>query len=89
MNDKWITRWPVVGTSGKKYTVAQDREGNFGCDCQSWMFQPRERWLNGKRRDCQHILNKKLELLQAGTITSFSLPSLDDKKSVRIVRLED
>lgn len=86
MADKWIRRWPVVGTSGKAYTVAQDGDGNFGCDCNAWKMQPRERWVNGKRRDCQHILEKRIELGNFKT-TPQNVPR--QKQNTRVVRLED
>lgn len=72
--DVWIERWRVLGTSGIEYTVAKNRDGSYGCNCNAWMMQRKEKWSinpdSGKlgRVDCQHILKKKMELLQAGQI---------------------
>lgn len=68
-SDVWVERWDVVGTSGKPYVVAKNRNGTFGCTCQAWTMQPKERWIYDPtlhmlvRKDCQHILRKKMELM--------------------------
>lgn len=51
--DRWIKRWTVPsGTNpDKTYTVAQDRDGSYGCSCPAWKFQ-RKRLKDGK---CKHI----------------------------------
>ena len=51
--DKWIRRWKVPGSNGNTWTVAQDKDGNYGCSC--------PRWTRGKykREDCHHILAVK------------------------------
>ena len=56
VNDKWVERWDVTGTSGKPYVVARDLNNNFGCSCPAWRLH------KGNRTDCQHILRIKLEL---------------------------
>jgi hypothetical protein len=58
---RWIEKWFVIGTSGKKYTVARDAAGKFGCTCPAWKFQK-----GSNRRDCSHILLKKFELIKKG-----------------------
>lgn len=39
-NDRWQDRWIVESRTdpGVTYTVARDREGNFGCSCKGWIF---------------------------------------------------
>lgn len=70
MKSPVINRWQVTGTSGRTYTVSQHQDGHFGCDCAAWRFQR-----NG-RKDCQHILAKKMELMESNAIPTFKLPSL-------------
>jgi hypothetical protein len=65
MAQTWKERWEVVGTSGKIYTVALKNDDTWGCNCPSWIFQKKE---NGPRKDCQHILHKKMELMQEGRV---------------------
>lgn len=81
-SSEWIQRWEVVGTSNKKYVVARKSDGTFGCDCPSWKFQ---RKVNGVRRDCQHILSKKLEL-QVPIAASPSTKQIQEKENSKIVR---
>jgi hypothetical protein len=66
VNMAWVKKFTVVGTSGKKYTLAQDENGNFGCDCPAWKMQKKELWVKGRRRDCNHILQHKISLMQKG-----------------------
>ena len=81
--DIWIQRWTEIGTSGIEYTVAKNRDGSFGCNCNAWMMQRKEKWTlnpdNGKlgRTDCQHILRRKMKLLQSGTVV---IPQAPKKK---------
>ena len=82
----WVKRWSVVGTSGKSHIVALDSNGDYGCDCMAWTTQPRERWVNGKRRDCQHILLKRME---SGNVGSSSVQTYTTTGRQRVVRLED
>jgi len=42
----WINRWKIDGSNGKVWTVAENDEGEFGCDCPIWKFQ---------RLECHHI----------------------------------
>jgi len=44
----WINRWRIQSSSksNKYYTVAENDEGEFGCDCPIWKFQ---------RVECSHI----------------------------------
>lgn len=59
---EWVNSWPVVGTSGKTYTVSMNADGSvWGCSCEAWKFQ-RLSFID--RKPCQHILQKRLELLQ-------------------------
>lgn len=45
--DRWVKRWQVPKSSGEgTWTVAIDREGNYGCSCPIWKF---------KRQECHHI----------------------------------
>lgn len=60
MADRWIRRWAVAGSDNRTYIVAQDREGNFGCDCPKWKFQK-----NRPRIDCQHITRRRSVLASA------------------------
>ena len=87
MNDRWIDRWSVTGTSNKTYVVARDREGNFGCDCPAWKFK------KGTKVDCQHILRIRLELSIPGTnkqlVKEMERAKPDFSSRTRVVRLED
>jgi len=45
--DKWVKRWKVPGSNGNgNWTVAVDKDGNYGCSCPRWKF---------KRELCHHI----------------------------------
>ena len=57
---RWIEKWYVDSDSGpgKKYTVARDAAGEFGCSCPRWKFQ------RGGRVDCKHINDVKAALRQ-------------------------
>jgi len=45
--DRWIKRWQVPSFSeDKEYTVALDKDGNYGCSCPAWKF---------RRQECHHI----------------------------------
>jgi hypothetical protein len=47
-NDKWIKRWKIPKSSGDGFwTLAIDKNGNYGCSCPRWIF---------KREECHHIL---------------------------------
>ena len=48
--DKWVKRWKVNGSNGNDWTVAIDKDGNYGCSCPVWKF---------KREECHHILQVK------------------------------
>ncbi len=48
--DKWVKRWKVEGSNGNIWTVAIDKDGNYGCSCPIWKF---------KREECHHILQIK------------------------------
>lgn len=72
MPSVWVDRWEVQGTSGKTYTVARKRDGSWGCSCPTWTFQK-----NKPRKDCQHILLKRMGL-QVNETTLVSNP--DNKK---------
>ena len=48
--DKWIKRWKINGSNGNTWTVAIDKDGNYGCSCPIWKF---------KRKECHHILQVK------------------------------
>lgn len=55
--DKWVKRWKVPSSSGNgDYTVAIDKDGNYGCSCPVWKF---------RRQECHHIKLVKLGNLQA------------------------
>lgn len=55
----WVDSWQVAGTSGHKYKVSRRADGTtFGCECKTWLYAP------APKPDCQHILKKKLELMQ-------------------------
>ena len=58
-SDKWVERWPVIGSTGKTYIVGLDKDGNYGCSCPVWKFQ---------RKQCKHISEVK-------TRESLSVPS--------------
>lgn len=49
-NDKWVKRWKINGSNGNIWTVAIDKDGNYGCSCPIWKF---------KREECHHILQVK------------------------------
>lgn len=45
--DKWVKRWKVPKSKGDgEWTVAQDKDGNYGCNCPIWRFS---------RKECHHI----------------------------------
>lgn len=69
MADRWVQRWTAIGTSGKQYTVAMDRVGNFGCSCPAWTFSKVR-----PKPDCQHIMQKQREL--AGTHPFPTIPTI-------------
>jgi hypothetical protein len=48
MNQKWVRRWTVIGSTGNYYTVAVDQDGNYGCSCIGWTHHM-------PRTDCKHI----------------------------------
>ena len=56
----WINRWKIESSSesDKYYTVAENDEGEFGCDCPIWKYQ---------RRECDHIMMVR-EGLEDGTL---------------------
>jgi predicted nucleic acid-binding Zn finger protein len=66
----WMERWIVIGSTGKPYTVAKNREGEFGCTCMDWINKRNK----GKRQDCKHILAKKLELLTEISAKNATIP---------------
>ncbi len=49
-DDKWVKRWLVIGS--KEYTVAQDADGNWACNCLGWTRHV-------PRTDCKHIKEVK------------------------------
>ena len=67
-----MQRWKVPGMAkkGKEpplWTVYQDLNGLFSCNCPAWTK-------NMPRQDCKHILRVKLNQLQgAGILTHFEL----------------
>lgn len=83
----WVKHWDVIGTSGKKYKVSQREDGVFGCTCPAWKFQKLE---FEKRKACQHILQKQLQLTGQGY--SFAVDKHEKQladEEMRVVRLED
>lgn len=48
--DKWVKRWKVDGSNGNVWTVAIDKDGNYGCSCPQWKFY---------RKSCKHIQSIK------------------------------
>jgi hypothetical protein len=65
----WVEKWDVVGSSGKPYVVSRAADNTFGCSCPAWKFQ---RSGGAPRKDCAHIANKKVELMQSGQMPVFS-----------------
>jgi len=51
--DKWIKRWQIQGSNDKTWTVAIDKDGNYGCSCPRWKFH---------REECHHIKAVKMGL---------------------------
>lgn len=48
---KWIKKWKVNSSSSDRiYTVAIDKNGNYGCSCPAWKF---------RRQECKHIKSVK------------------------------
>lgn len=43
---RWVKRWKVPGSNDNVWTVAMDKDGNYGCSCPLWKF---------KRIQCHHI----------------------------------
>ncbi|MBM4448983.1 MAG: hypothetical protein FJ015_07090 [Chloroflexi bacterium] len=57
MTDKWVRRWPIKSYSHPEqepYTVAVDKDGNWGCTCWPW---------KRTRQECDHI--REAQALQA------------------------
>jgi hypothetical protein len=84
---RWIEKWTVVGTSGKKYTVARDADNKFGCDCPAWKFQK-----GSQRRDCSHILLKKFDLIKkaGGGVEALTKPEIPEPSGhIRGIRFDD
>jgi len=53
MADRWVKRWKVPNSGGDgTWTVAIDKEGNYGCSCPAWKFQ---RLPFAERLPCHHI----------------------------------
>ena len=54
MPDKWAKRWKVPKSDGDgSWTVAIDKEGNYGCSCPAWKFQ---KLPFAERIACHHII---------------------------------
>lgn len=56
----WVTKFSCQSftDSDKVYVVSVDDNGKWGCSCPAWKFS-RHRDNNGKRVDCQHIIQVK------------------------------
>jgi len=54
----WLKRWKVPGSNGGEWTVAIDKDGNWGCSCPVWKFQ---RLPFAERKQCHHILQVKMD----------------------------
>lgn len=51
--DKWVRRWKVESDNGNgTYTVAVDKDDNWGCSCRAWTR-------TFPRKDCKHIRRVK------------------------------
>lgn len=96
-SDEWVQRWTVIGTSGTEHTVAKHRNGSFGCSCMAWTTQKKEKWVYDntlhilRRRDCQHILQKRMELQELSVIQPTKVSSkkdfddvMDMKRSIKL-----
>ncbi len=48
--ERWVKRFhvPSTTTPGRRYVVAVDAAGGWGCSCAAWIYDPR-------RRPCKHI----------------------------------
>lgn len=54
MPDKWVKRWKVPNSNGDgTWTVAVDKDGNYGCSCPAWKFQGLP---FAERVACHHIV---------------------------------
>ena len=82
----WKERWQVTGTSGHTYTVAKTDSGQFGCDCPAWKFQKK---IDGKRRDCQHILQLRMKMLENTQEKKPSASVTSQENLIRKVKFED
>ena len=57
-----MKKWKVPSSSSdKEWTVAQDENGNYGCECPVWKF---------RRQECHHIRQVK-----NGLATSLQIPT--------------
>jgi hypothetical protein len=67
MADRWVKRWKVEShsTTGKFYTVALDRNGEYGCSCPVWKF---------RRKQCKHIREVKAGNYEPETMIEFKEP---------------
>ena len=52
----WARRYLVTGDSGTEYTVAQRRDGTWGCSCPAWTRSGKKDKY-GARQHCKHILH--------------------------------
>ena len=50
MPKEWVKRWKIRGSNSDFYTVAVDKDGNWGCSCPVWKF---------RRQECKHIVSVK------------------------------
>lgn len=66
MGKEWVQKWTVMGTSGKDYDVSKASDGSYGCTCPAWIFQRKK---YGPRKDCQHIMQKRIELGDLPNVT--------------------
>ena len=62
---QYYGRREVTGTSGKTYIVSRRvSDHSWACSCNAWTMQKKEKWVNGVRVDCQHILQEKMKEME-------------------------
>lgn len=77
MADKWIKRWKVPKSNGDgSWTVAVDKDGNYGCSCPAWKFQ---RLPFAERVACHHIIE-----IQGNGGKEVKAQTLEERNEVRL-----
>ena len=73
-DDKWVKRWVVPSSTGEGYyTVAIDKDENYGCSCPGWVK-------HFPRMDCKHIIE-----VQGGGGRTLEEAVLDRLEGIKLI----